>query len=253
MTKEEVYQQCVVEGNIVKLPNMQLDRKLYLEVKNGLELIGGKWKGGKTYGFVFAEDPSELLTMIANGEKKNLKKEYQFFETPDSLADQLVRLANISPVVLDDFKILEPSAGQGAIIKAIHRVCKDQVVDAIELMEINYSILCKMQNVDAVLGNFLDFLPLFHPHMRFNRIIANPPFTKNQDIDHVLRMYEFLDVNGILVSVMSESWLNGSQKKHEFFKEWLFNKVQGTVMDIPRGTFKDSGTMVGGTIVVIEK
>ena len=46
MTKEEVLQKCTVEGNVVKLPNKQLDRKLYQEVAKALELIGGKWKGG---------------------------------------------------------------------------------------------------------------------------------------------------------------------------------------------------------------
>jgi hypothetical protein len=38
---------------VVKLPNQQLDRKEYLEVKKKLELIGGKWKGGKIQGFEF--------------------------------------------------------------------------------------------------------------------------------------------------------------------------------------------------------
>ena len=51
MTKEEVLQKCTIEGNIVKLPNVQLDRNEYLEVKKALELIGGKWKGGKVFGF----------------------------------------------------------------------------------------------------------------------------------------------------------------------------------------------------------
>jgi hypothetical protein len=45
MTKEEVLQNCTVEGTVVKLPEGQLDRKLYQEVAKALELIGGKWKG----------------------------------------------------------------------------------------------------------------------------------------------------------------------------------------------------------------
>ena len=39
MTKEEILQQCTVEGNVVKLPNMILDRKAYLDVKKTLEMI----------------------------------------------------------------------------------------------------------------------------------------------------------------------------------------------------------------------
>ena len=79
MKKIEVLQNCKVEGNIVKLPENQLDRKVYLEVKKSLELIGGKWKGGKVFGFVFNSDPTDLLNKIANGEKRNLKKRISIF------------------------------------------------------------------------------------------------------------------------------------------------------------------------------
>lgn len=79
MTKEEVLQNCTIEGNIVKLPNEQLDRKLYQEVAKSLELIGGKWKGGKVQGFVFTLDPTELLNQISGGEQRNLKKGVPIF------------------------------------------------------------------------------------------------------------------------------------------------------------------------------
>jgi phage anti-repressor protein len=46
-TKEDILGQCIVCGNVIKLPSQQLDRKLYLEVAKALQLIGGKWKGGK--------------------------------------------------------------------------------------------------------------------------------------------------------------------------------------------------------------
>ena len=94
-TKQEVLQNCTVEGNLVKLPGVQLERKLYLDVANALELIGGKWKGGKVGAFVFPHDPTELLKQIANGDNRNLKKEYQFFETPAELADELAEFLQI--------------------------------------------------------------------------------------------------------------------------------------------------------------
>ena len=72
-TKEQVLQNCTVEGTVIKLPNVQLDRKLYQEVAKALELIGGKWKGGKVFGFVFATDPTDLLFQIANEHKKTRK------------------------------------------------------------------------------------------------------------------------------------------------------------------------------------
>ena len=50
MDKLEVLNNCTIDGNIIKLPSIQLDRKLYEEVANSINLIGGKWKGGKLPG-----------------------------------------------------------------------------------------------------------------------------------------------------------------------------------------------------------
>lgn len=73
MEKHEILQECKVEGNLVKLPDIQLDRKLYLEVSKALNLIGGVWRGGKVGGFVFQTDPTDLLYQISVGDNVNLK------------------------------------------------------------------------------------------------------------------------------------------------------------------------------------
>lgn len=243
MTKEQVLQDCTVEGNVVKLPNIQLDRKDYQEVAKALELIGGKWKGGKIMGFVFATDPKDLLDQIANGEKRNLKKEFQFFATPEKLADELVYLADLK----QHDTILEPSAGQGAIVKAINKVC-DVVPDCFELMDVNTHILKKSGLSFNLIGE--DFLK--NEGKTYSKIIANPPFTKNQDIDHLKEMYNCLSRGGKLVCITSESWVNGSQKKQVDFKNWL-EKEKAEIIDIEKGSFKESGTAVGGKIIVLEK
>lgn len=257
MTEKEVLQKCKVEGNIVKLPEGQLDRKLYQSVAKSLNLIGGKWVGRKTMGFVFQEDPTELLEQIANGEKRNLKKEFQFFETPDDLADELVKLANLDGPgkYLDGWgyhRILEPSAGQGAIIKAIHRFHDSPtLVYAIELMGTNSMILKKIENVRlSSKPNFLDIST--DPDHQYERIIANPPFTKNQDIAHIYKMYEVLKPRGRMVSIASLHWRNSSNKKETEFEDWLA-EVNATIYPVERGTFKASGTLVGACIIIIDK
>jgi len=243
-TKEEVLQNCKVEGLVVKLPEGQLERKLYQEVAKALELIGGKWKGGKVFGFVFQTDPTDLLNEIANGEKRNLKKEFQFFATPEGLADKLVDYANLKHHDV----ILEPSAGQGAIIKAINKATS-AVPYCYELMDVNRIILVKSGLDFTLLGD--DFLA-HNKKESFTKIIANPPFTNNQDIDHLMKMYDCLMPSGRLVCITSNSWANGSQKKQVAFREWLDN-VGAEIEDIDAGTFKESGTMVGGKIVIINK
>lgn len=239
----EVLKSSRVEGMAVKLPEGQLERNVYTEVKKNLELIGGKWKGGKVAGFVFNEDPTDLLNQIANGERRNLKKEFQFFGTPDALADRLVELAEI-----EEFDtVLEPSAGQGAIIKAIHRKFPALTVHYYELMPVNRTILSKLHNVvDA--GT--DFLAA--DDYEFDKIIANPPFSKNQDIDHIKEMYNSLANGGRLVSIASRHWQHSSNKKETAFREWL-DQVRAEIVEVDAGEFKESGTAVATVIIVIDK
>lgn len=257
MTKNEVLQQCTVEGNVVRLPDVKLDRNTYLEVAKALELIGGKWKGGKVGGFVFQDDPTERLSVLSEGGHINLKKEYQFFATPDGLADELVDYAfNTSGITADDVKngdvtILEPSAGQGAIISAIYRYFDTEVpVTAYELMPMNREILTK-EYPQATLGGQDDFLQS-DPSVKYDFIIANPPFSKNQDIDHFKAMYDRLKDCGRLVCVTSNSWVHGSQKKQTEFRSWL-EEIEADIYPIHEGAFKTSGTMVGGKLIIVEK
>ncbi len=244
MQKQEVLKACTVNGLVVKLPDTQLDRKLYQEVAAALTLIGGKWKGGKVQGFEFQEDPTDLLEEIQSGEKRNLKKEFQFFETPADLADRLVEYAKIEK----GHKILEPSAGQGAIVKAICRKLPTQSVYCYELMPLNQTILRKIPAVKFLAADFMES----DLEMKFDRIIGNPPFNKNQDIDHLQRMYDRLEKGGKLVCITSAHWVLSENKKEKQFKAWL-SVVQAKIFEIRAGEFKTSGTMVGGRIIVIDK
>jgi len=114
-------------------------------------------------------------------------------------------------------------------------------------MDINCKVL-KEKKYNTICDDFL----LMDYDCEYNRIIANPPFAKNQDIDHVRAMYKALDFGGRLVSITSESWVTGSQKKQVDFRNWL-NEVGAEVQTIDKGAFKESGTMVGGRILVIDK
>lgn len=244
-TEIEVLQNCTVEGNVVKLPNVQLDRKIYQATAKKLELIGGKWKGGKVFGFVFNEDPTELLEQIANGENRNLKKEFQFFGTPDALADRLVELAN--PTSAD--WILEPSAGQGAIVKAINRAVDVQDVFCYELMPLNQTFLGKIPNAKLLGDDFLQHDPSTD---KYDIIIANPPFSKNQDIDHIRKMYDCLMPNGRIVTIASKHWQLSTNKKEVLFRDWL-DSLGADVQDVEAGEFKESGTNIATCIITINK
>ncbi len=196
-------------------------------------------------GFIFNEDPTELLEQIANGENRNLKKEFQFFATPKELADELVSYSNIK----DSHKILEPSAGQGAIIDAIRRKIPNVPVDCFELMPLNQTFLKKIEGVN-ILGS--DFLTETSFRAEYNTIIANPPFSKNQDIDHIYRMYEVCKKGGRIVTIASKHWQMSNNKKEVQFKNWI-NEIGAEVIEIEAGKFKESGTAIATVIIIINK
>jgi type I restriction-modification system DNA methylase subunit len=250
MTKEDILKKCTIEGNIVKLPVGQLDRKLYQEVSRSLNLIGGKWTSGKTLGFVFQSDPTDLLSQIANGDKRNIKKEYQFFETPENLADKIVELANIE----EDSTILEPSSGHGSIINAILRKHPHNFIFYCEKMITNQMILNNKygdcENVYFLHPLNDDFLEM--ENTTFDRIVANPPFRNNQDCLHIQHMYNCLKVGGRLVSVASTHWKLSNNNTEKNFREWLL-KVGAEEITVEAGTFKESGTMIESTILIIDK
>ena len=100
------------------------------------------------------------------------------------------------------------------------------------------------------LTTILDFLK--NEGKTYSKIIANPPFTKNQDIDHLKEMYNCLSRGGKLVCITSESWVNGTQKKQIEFIDWL-ESVNADIIAIPKNSFKESGTSVGGRIIIIDK
>ncbi len=248
MTTQEVLQQCTVDGLLVRLPDVKLDRKEYLDVAGKLQLIGGKWKGGKTQAFVFEQDPTELLAEIANGEDRNLKKEFQFFATPTEVSEMMVEKI---PFIEDGFKILEPSGGDGAIIKQIRGYASggEKIeIDTYEAMELNRMKLSKLEGVN-ILGD--DFLQCDR-NGYYDIIIANPPFTKNQDIDHIVKMYEVCKPGGTIVTLSSPSWTFGSNKKQLDFKAWLAVLHAKTDL-VAEGAFKESGTTIRTMLIVIKK
>ncbi|WP_152633288.1 N-6 DNA methylase [Aliarcobacter butzleri] len=231
----------------LKLPALQLERKVYEEIKKTLSNIGGKWKGGKVQAFVFDSNPKNLIDRLINGDKINLKKDFQFFATPKDVATKLIDLAKIEK----HHTILEPSIGQGSLVEAINeRFHYSNEIFGYELMEQNKEVLNNKNIVNLnILGD--DFL-LHDENIKFDRIIANPPFTKNQDIDHLQKMYKCLNDDGIVVCITSISWQIGNTKKQNDFKKWL-SQVNAKIINLDANTFKESGTSIETRIIVIDK
>ena len=217
---------------------------------------GAKYKSNT---FVFISDAQPFIDRLTGGEKVNIKKEFQFYGTPNKLADELVEMADIH----DGDCVLEPSAAQGAIIKSIYKYqsrimlsSNDKpctTIDYCELMDDNNKVLSGIidKSRTSFIGSDFFKLEVKSPYM-YHRIIANPPFSKNQDIDHIKKMYKHLLKGGRLVTIASNHWRNSMNKKECEFRYWI-KKVKAKVSEIEAGAFKKSGTMTSSCIIVIDK
>ena len=238
----EVIRHCRITGYAVQLPRVQLNKKTYAQVKKLLEDAGADWVGNKTQAFVFPFNPDRVMAELRSGKAINLRQDYQFFETPDDLADWIVSLANVSP----GNSILEPSAGRGAIIRAIHRIYPGKPVDCYEIMPENREFLLQKTGVHLIGSDFI----AERQTRKYDRIIANPPFCNNQDMVHVRKMYDCLNDGGRLVSITGTGYTFRGDKKASEFRDWL-SSVNAEYYPIEKGRFKESGTSIGTYVIII--
>ena len=231
---------AAVDGNQLFLTD-RMDRSLYQRVNKIIEAAGGKWNR-KAKAHVFDSDAATRIDqIILTGEVEIPRDEFDFFPTPPDVVAMLLERAQIKP----GMTVLEPSAGHGAIAAA----CKDAgaFVDCVEVNPSNTDHL-SFQFRSVTICDFLTILPM--ERSTYDRVVMNPPFSKQADIKHVLHALQFLNNDGILVAVMSAGVKFRQNKLTASFRE-LVESRGGTIEDLPEGSFRESGTMVNTVIVTI--
>lgn len=236
----DVLSRAECAGIALRLPPGQLDRKLYERVNKALANVGSKWnKSAKAH--IFSSDAQpKLLAMLGSGVSVDEKKRDQSFFTPPDLARQVVKLADVQWKT-----VLEPSAGMGALADA----CKEAGADKVRCVEANaeYAAELHRKGYETTRWNFLT-LRCKGEWQQVERIVMNPPFTKNQDIAHVNHALTWLAPNGILVAIMMPN------QNRKGFKEIVESEDYATeIIEVPRGAFKESGTGIATIIVKITK
>lgn len=221
----------------------QLDRALYTQTNKVLEAAGGKWdKKAKAHVFpVEAADAMEQI--IQTGEVtliRTIQQDFGYFPTPADVVRRLIDLADVPA----NCKLLEPSAGRGAIASAWKGIA---FVHAIELLPENVAALRGAGWLDSVTE--ADFLTVA-PDPMYDRIVMNPPFARQADIHHVNHALKFLKPGGLLVSVMSAGVSFRDNKLTQDFRN-LVRARGGDIEALPDGAFKESGTGVRTVVVTI--
>lgn len=217
------------------LPPGQLDRKLYEAVNKVLTSLGGKWNT-KAKAHIFADNCEPVIEAAIETGEFAPPAELGWFPTPAALAERLVVAADIMP----GDRVLEPSAGEGALIVAIQR-CTNEIA-AVEVDPGRALACAGKTGVVPEVGDFLKF----PPQAKFTRVVMNPPFAKRADIHHVMHALKFLLPGGKLVAIMSGGI--------EFREDKLTREFRAqcrSIERLPDESFKSSGRIfqVPGTSV----
>ncbi len=186
------------------------------------------------------EDPVKAAERALIGQNVGI----DFFPTPKTLASRMVEMAGIS----SGMKVLEPSAGNGNIAEAIREAGAD--VDVAEISSALRDLLTA-KKFNVVSHDFMDIT-----EGQYDAIVMNPPFSKNQDIQHVQRAFKLLKPGGKLVAIVGEGAFFRNDKTATEFRDWL-DELGATVEKLPEGTFKEkellNTTGANARLVEIEK
>lgn len=236
-----VLSMAVVEGAVVRL-TAQLPRDLYLETNTVLAALGGRWDR-KAQGHVFADDPGERIeAALLTGQYERPREDWGFFSTPGSLVSRLIDVALVGPSCV----CLEPSAGHGVIAEALAKLVGHDQVQTVELLEPHCAVL-RAKGFRPHCGDFLRY-SLAEP---VDRVVMNPPFARQQDLDHVAHAFQVLKPRGRLVSVMAAGVTFRENAKTVAFRALV--DQHGWIEALPEDSFRASGTSVRTVLVVLDK
>lgn len=173
--------------------------------------------------------------------KREVAKNFAFYPTPDTAANIVLENAFLSRFRMEEappFTVLEPSAGTGNLAR--RAVEQGAVVDCIELQPQLASQL-KAEGIyrNVRCADFLNMEP--HPDHLYDRVIMNPPFDRERDIDHVMHALKFLKPDGFLVAIMSAGTEFRETRKAIAFREKI-EAMKGHFGDLPPGSFSSVGT-----------
>jgi phospholipid N-methyltransferase len=186
-----------------------------------------------------ATNPASSFEVMRQQLRQGVKVVFapQLFPTPPELAARMVALAELA----DGHNILEPSAGTGAIMRAIGHARIDMARAV--AVEINPSLAGGLRSLfptwNVTEGDFLSIPPV----ASFDRILLNPPFEQQSDIAHIQHALKMLKPGGRLVAICA----NGSRQNAKLRP--IVEELGGEWEELPPNTFASSGTSVNTVLL----
>lgn len=172
-------------------------------------------------------------------------KDLQFYRTPEKTVKYLYeRYIHIA----QGATVLEPSAGDGALIKPI--IDTASYIFAVEFDAERADALARAteraSNVDVMRGNFLTI----KIDEKFDNVVANPPFFGTHYMAHVYKAFSHLKPGGTLFAILPVTAEIGESPEHVAFHEWIKENAMNCYgnrlpfVSLESGSFKESGTNI---------
>ena len=204
----------MTEDGRLLLPPRPLDPGLYAQVKRTLTALDGKWDK-KIGGFKFSHDAANRLADAINtGGAVHRVNTYQEFFTPVKLANKMAELVlsawRFKDILTDTFRVLEPSAGKGALVDAMlgqYDFTQELAITAVEVQQHNLNSIVADLRVKKIKTNFLACATNVDTSTEtdqtgYHAILMNPPFAKKTWVKHIEHALRFKLKSGVLVAVV---------------------------------------------------
>lgn len=205
---------------------------------------------GKYYGEVLPDGmPKDAASEDLRNPSSQVAKNLQFYPTPPAVVKKILNQCYIA----EGDKVLEPSAGEGALTFAIAE--KGVSVDAIEVHPERCQTIerAMVKGVRVQCRNFLQM----RANPNYDWVIMNPPFYGTHWMDHVLHAFEFLKDGGSLMAILPISAEIGETARHVAFRKWASKYCSSWrgvhFNDLPAESFASSGTRINTCWVHLRK
>ena len=250
MGLSDILTQCLEYKGKYLFVREQLPSKAYSKLKGLLERLGGKWSKNHQ-GFAFTRDPKLVIERVLACGARNINK-FHLYPSTEAVFEHMVSWTALNYLGASGkrIKVLEPSIGTGFLANSLlaygEKENRSFDIQGYDIDPINV-VCCEEQGYQVEQKDFLTV----EPSKKFDLVMMNPPFNRNEFIKHIRHALKFLTPNGVLISVIPVGWLEDINSSD---REWLLERICCDSNDslvkgdfLPPGTFE--GTSVETTII----
>lgn len=221
----------------------RLDKSVFDDIKRVFAAYRGRWVGGNTQSFSFPLDPVPFIDHVLNTKEMPKVNPFSYHPTPKPATDIIFEHTSANP----DFwsykaesrpiRILEPSAGEGALLDEITKYFDAAGVPfeitCIEIDPLNQLAL-RNKGYSPIGVDFLEY----RTDVEFDLVIMNPPFEGTAFVKHIRHAQDMLNEFGRLISIIPSKPLLTSK-----FKSVVALRDDACVMEydpltLDKGTFE---------------